>query len=123
MVHHASKTASYGFSIENPEQQVGKDVVFPSGLSTVLVNQYNAGSSGVGGTLRFEMQKELRRLADAGQVRAFIAANYPPEMRVPNPETGLNGGMGMTDELNLGHYLPRLIAINIDGDPTFHVLR
>ena len=58
------------------------------------------------------------------EVRAFIAANYPPEMRVPNPETDLNGGTGMTDELNVGRYLTRLIAVDIRyGDPTFHVLR
>ena len=30
----------------------------------------------------------------------------------------------MSDELNVGHYLKRLIAINIQcGDPAFHVLR
>ena len=36
-----------------------------------LIHGY--GSSGVGGALRTELQKELRRLADAGQIRAFIA--------------------------------------------------
>ena len=44
------------------------------------------------------------------EVRAFIAANYPPEMRVPNPETDLNGGMGTTDELNVGHYLTGAVS-------------
>ena len=30
----------------------------------------------------------------------------------------------MTYELNVGHYLKRLIAINIQfGDPAFHILR
>lgn len=36
-----------------------------------LIHGY--GSSGVGGALRLELQKELRRLARAGSVRAFIA--------------------------------------------------
>jgi hypothetical protein len=36
-----------------------------------LIHGY--GSSGVGGALRTELQKELRRLADAGQIRAFMA--------------------------------------------------
>ena len=36
----------------------------------------------------------------------------------------LHGGMGMTDELKVGHYLKRLIASNIQyGDPAFHTLR
>jgi hypothetical protein len=36
-----------------------------------LIHGY--GSSGVGGSLRIELQKELRRLADAGSVRSFVA--------------------------------------------------
>jgi alkylation response protein AidB-like acyl-CoA dehydrogenase len=36
----------------------------------------------------------------------------------------LHGGMGMSDELNVGHYLKRIAAINIQfGDPTYHLLR
>ena len=37
LVYHASKAASYGFSLENPEQQIGNNVMFPSALSSVLV--------------------------------------------------------------------------------------
>jgi hypothetical protein len=36
-----------------------------------LIHGY--GSSGVGGSLRTELQKELQRLGSAGSVRAFIA--------------------------------------------------
>ena len=36
----------------------------------------------------------------------------------------LHGGMGMSDELNVGHYLKRIASINIQfGDPAYHVLR
>jgi alkylation response protein AidB-like acyl-CoA dehydrogenase len=36
----------------------------------------------------------------------------------------LHGGMGMTDELNVGHYFKRISSINIQfGDPAFHLLR
>ncbi|WFU82464.1 acyl-CoA dehydrogenase family protein [Bradyrhizobium sp. CIAT3101] len=36
----------------------------------------------------------------------------------------LHGGMGMTDELNIGHYFKRISAINIQfGDPAYHLLR
>jgi hypothetical protein len=36
-----------------------------------LIHGY--GSSGAGGALRIELQKELTRLADAGTIRTFIA--------------------------------------------------
>jgi hypothetical protein len=36
----------------------------------------------------------------------------------------LHGGMGMSDELNVGHYFKRIAAINIQfGDPAFHLMR
>ncbi|WP_426419758.1 acyl-CoA dehydrogenase family protein [Bradyrhizobium genosp. A] len=36
----------------------------------------------------------------------------------------LHGGMGMTDELNVGHYFKRISSINIQfGDPAYHLLR
>jgi hypothetical protein len=32
--------------------------------------------------------------------------------------------MGMSDELDVGHYFKRIAAINIQfGDPTYHLLR
>lgn len=45
VVYHASKQAAFGFSAENPEQQVGNNVVFPSALSGILPTQYNTGSN------------------------------------------------------------------------------
>lgn len=45
VVYHASKQTAFGFSAENPEQQVGNNVVFPSALSSVLTTQYNTGDN------------------------------------------------------------------------------
>jgi len=45
VVYHQSKSFALGFSIENPEQQVGSTVVFPSGLMGTASTQYN-GSGG-----------------------------------------------------------------------------
>jgi len=49
IVYHASKAASFGFSVENPEQQVGSGsasgVVFPAALASTLNTQYNTGSN------------------------------------------------------------------------------
>jgi len=49
LVYHASDAVSLGFSVENPEQQVGSSsssgVIFPAGLTSTLNNQYNTGSN------------------------------------------------------------------------------
>jgi len=44
-VYRASKTTSLGFSLENPEQQVGNNVTYPSALTSILTTQYNTGSN------------------------------------------------------------------------------
>jgi DNA-nicking Smr family endonuclease len=51
-------------------------------VAVKLIHGY--GSSGVGGALRIELQKELRRLADAKNVRAFIAGE---EWRISDEAT------------------------------------
>jgi alkylation response protein AidB-like acyl-CoA dehydrogenase len=61
----------------------------------------------------------VAKLASAAKAKVGEAGRYIGEQAVQ-----LHGGMGMSDELNVGHYLKRLIAINIQyGDPAFHVLR
>ena len=47
VVYHYSDAMSFGFSAENPEQQVGSSVVFPSALTATLSTQYNVGSNGL----------------------------------------------------------------------------
>jgi hypothetical protein len=47
LVYRPSQKTAFGFSIENPEQQVSNSVLFPSALSNTLTTQYNAGSSGL----------------------------------------------------------------------------
>ena len=47
LVYHRSQKAAFGFSLENPEQQVSNSVVFPSALSSTLGTQYNTGTSGL----------------------------------------------------------------------------
>ena len=47
-----------------------------------------------------------------------------PRKFVADQAVQLHGGMGMSDELNVGHYFKRISAINIQfGDPAYHVLR
>jgi alkylation response protein AidB-like acyl-CoA dehydrogenase len=59
------------------------------------------------------------RLASGVKSKIGYAGKFVADQAVQ-----LHGGMGMTDELNIGHYFKRISSINIQfGDPAFHVLR
>ena len=61
----------------------------------------------------------LSRLASGAKSRIGYAGRFVADQAVQ-----LHGGMGMTDELNVGHYFKRISSINIQfGDPAYHVLR
>lgn len=61
----------------------------------------------------------LSRLASGAKSKIGYAGKFIADQAVQ-----LHGGMGMTDELNVGHYFKRISSINIQfGDPAFHVLR
>src|SRR3984893_11717863 len=61
----------------------------------------------------------LSRLATGAKSKIGYAGRFVADQAVQ-----LHGGMGMTDELNIGHYFKRISSINIQfGDPAFHVLR
>ncbi|MGY3475135.1 acyl-CoA dehydrogenase family protein [Bradyrhizobium ottawaense] len=61
----------------------------------------------------------LSRLASGAKSKIGYAGKFVADQGVQ-----LHGGMGMTDELNVGHYFKRISSINIQfGDPAFHVLR
>jgi alkylation response protein AidB-like acyl-CoA dehydrogenase len=62
---------------------------------------------------------DIGKLASAAKAKVGAAGRMVGEQAVQ-----IHGGMGMTDELDVGHYLKRLIAINIQhGDPAFHIRR
>jgi len=59
------------------------------------------------------------KLASGARSKIGEAARFVGEQAIQ-----LHGGMGMSDELNVGHYFKRIAAINIQfGDPTYHLLR
>ena len=65
--------------------------------------------------------KELNssKLASGAKSRIGDAARFVGEQAIQ-----LHGGMGMSDELKVGHYFKRIAAINIQfGDPAFHLMR
>lgn len=64
-------------------------------------------------------ESALSRLASGAKSKIGYAGKFVADQAVQ-----LHGGMGMTDELNVGHYFKRISSINIQfGDPAFHVLR
>jgi alkylation response protein AidB-like acyl-CoA dehydrogenase len=61
----------------------------------------------------------LSRLASGAKSKIGYAGKFVADQAVQ-----LHGGMGMTDELNIGHYFKRMSSINIQfGDPAYHTLR
>ena len=61
----------------------------------------------------------LSRLASGAKSKIGYAGRFIADQAVQ-----LHGGMGMSDELNVGHYFKRISSINIQfGDPAYHVLR
>jgi alkylation response protein AidB-like acyl-CoA dehydrogenase len=59
------------------------------------------------------------KLASGAKSKIGEAARFVGEQAIQ-----LHGGMGMSDELNVGHYFKRIAAINVQfGDPTYHLLR
>ena len=61
----------------------------------------------------------VSRLASGAKSKIGYAAKFVADQAVQ-----IHGGMGMTDELNIGHYFKRISSINIQfGDPSYHVLR
>jgi alkylation response protein AidB-like acyl-CoA dehydrogenase len=61
----------------------------------------------------------VSRLASGAKSKIGYAGRFIADQAVQ-----LHGGMGMTDELNVGHYFKRISSINIQfGDPAYHLLR
>jgi alkylation response protein AidB-like acyl-CoA dehydrogenase len=59
------------------------------------------------------------KLASGAKSKVGYAARFVAEQAVQ-----LYGGMGMSDELNVGHYFKRISSINVQfGDPTYHLMR
>jgi hypothetical protein len=59
------------------------------------------------------------KLASGAKAKVGYAARFVAEQAIQ-----LHGGMGMSDELNVGHYFKRISSINVQfGDPTYHLMR
>jgi alkylation response protein AidB-like acyl-CoA dehydrogenase len=64
-------------------------------------------------------EEHCSKLASGAKSKIGEAARFVGEQAIQ-----LHGGMGMSDELDVGHYFKRIAAINLQfGDPTYHLLR
>lgn len=64
-------------------------------------------------------EKAVSKLASGAKSKVGYAARFVGEQAIQ-----LHGGMGMSDELNVGHYFKRIGAIDIQfGDSAFHLMR
>lgn len=62
---------------------------------------------------------DLAKLASGAKSKVGYAARFVGEQAIQ-----LHGGMGMSDELKVGHHFKRICAIDIQfGDPAFHLMR
>lgn len=64
-------------------------------------------------------EAHVSKLASGAKSKVGEAARFVGEQAVQ-----LHGGMGMSDELNVGHYFKRIASINVQfGDPAYHLMR
>jgi alkylation response protein AidB-like acyl-CoA dehydrogenase len=64
-------------------------------------------------------EPQASRIASGAKSKVGYAAKFIAEQAVQ-----IHGGMGMTDELNIGHYFKRITSINVQfGDPSYHLTR
>jgi hypothetical protein len=64
-------------------------------------------------------EPQVSKIASGAKTKVGYTAKFIAEQAVQ-----LHGGMGMTDELNVGHYFKRITAINVQfGDPSYHLTR
>jgi len=122
VVYHYSDAASFGFSVENPEQQVGSGaasgVVFPTLLSSILSTQYNVGTNElsvpnmtpdfiVKGSFDGHFGRHAAHLDAGGVMRTF--RNYAPYqgngVSGHNYAVGGGGNVNATFEVATGYRL------------------
>ena len=65
------------------------------------------------------MERHGSKLASGAKTKVGHTARFIAEQAIE-----LHGGIGMSDELNVGHCFKRIASINVQlGDPTYHLMR
>ena len=114
-------TLQYVKTREQFGQPIGKFQVIKHRMVDMLMSCEEARSMAYMATLKLgESDPNVRkRAASAAKVSIGKAARFVGQQSIQ-----LHGGMGMTDELSVGHYFKRLTMIDIlFGDVDFHLKR
>ena len=104
---------TFGFSIENPEQQVGSVVVFPSAITSTLTNQYNTGINGLSvpnltpdfvfkGSFTGKVGHRTMHLDTGGLLRTFRSSNVGDPINSHSTAVGYGGNLNGTFEVVKG---------------------
>ena len=102
-------------------QPIGKFQVIQHRMADMFIACEEARSMSYLATLRLEDEDagERARASASTKVQIGKSATYVSQQAVQ-----LHGGMGMTDELNVGHYFKRLTMIDtMLGDQDYHLKR
>lgn len=100
---------------------IGKFQVLQHRMVDILIGCEESRSSMLVATLRLDDEDETRRekAVSAAKVKIGQSGQFIGENSIQ-----LHGGMGMTDEMQIGHYFKRLAMIDVMfGDHSFHLKR
>lgn len=100
---------------------IGKFQVLQHRMVDILIGCEESRSSMLVATLRLDDEDEARRekAVSAAKVKIGQSGQFIGENAIQ-----LHGGMGMTDEMQIGHYFKRLAMIDVMfGDHNFHLKR
>lgn len=100
---------------------IGKFQVLQHRMVDILIGCEESRSSMLVATLRLDDEDETRRekAVSAAKVKIGQSGKFIGENSIQ-----LHGGMGMTDEMQIGHYFKRLAMIDVMfGDHNYHLKR
>ncbi len=100
---------------------IGKFQVLQHRMVDILIGCEESRSSMLVATLRLDDEDEARRekAVSAAKVKIGQSGKFIGENAIQ-----LHGGMGMTDEMQIGHYFKRLAMIDVMfGDHNYHLKR
>jgi alkylation response protein AidB-like acyl-CoA dehydrogenase len=112
-------TSEYLKSRKQFGQPIGRFQVLQHRMADMYVMSTQARSMSLLATGRCDSSDDAARRRAISSAKAFVgqAARFVGQQAIQ-----LHGGMGMTDELTVGHYFKRLTMINMTfGDPDHHV--
>ena len=113
-------TVEYAKVRKQFHKPIGKFQAIQHRLVEMLVVLEEAVSATYMAALRIDSKPEQRQKAvSAAKAKVGEAARFIGKNAVP-----IHGGIGMSDELNVGHYFKRLTMIDISlGDQSYHIGR